>query len=66
MFKSYLNPITKGEENHSVEIELCKIADFVVGVGPKLSEAFRTYLRPFENYKTIFDLTSVFDEFYKC
>ena len=44
MFKSYPTPI-KGDEKHSVEIELCETADFVVGIGPKLSEAFRTYLR---------------------
>ena len=37
MFKSYPNPISKGEEKHHVEVELCEMSDFVVGVGPKLS-----------------------------
>ena len=45
MFKSYLNPISKGEEKLNIEVEPCEMADFVVGVGPKLSEAFRSYLR---------------------
>ena len=62
MFKSYANPILKGEEKHNVEVELCELADFVVGVGPKLSEAFRSYLRYCN--QTILDFTpGVFDEF---
>ena len=64
MFKSYSNPIAKGEGKHKVEVELCEMADFVVGVGPKLSEAFSLYLRGCEKDQTIFDLTpGVFDEF---
>ena len=64
MFKSYSNPISKGEEKHQIEVELCEMADFVVGVGPKLSEAFSSYLRGCEKDQTIFDLTpGVFDEF---
>ena len=64
MFKSYSNPISKGEEKHKIEVELCEMADFVVGVGPKLSEAFSSYLRGCEKDQTIFDLTpGVFDEF---
>ena len=45
MFKTYGNPIIKSEMKHEVEVELSKLADLVVGVGPKLSEAFRCYLR---------------------
>ena len=45
MFKSYPNPTAKGEEKHKIEVELCEMSDFVVGVGPKLAEAFRSYLR---------------------
>ena len=64
MFKSYSNPISKGEGKHQIEVELCEMADFVVGVGPKLSEAFSSYLRGCEKDQTIFDLTpGVFDEF---
>ena len=64
MFKSYSNPISKSEEKHKIEVELCEMADFVVGVGPKLSETFRSYLRWCENDQTIVDLTpGIFDEF---
>ena len=64
MFKSYANPISKGEEKHKIEVELCEMADFVVGVGPKLSETFRSYLRWCEKDQTILDLTpGIFDEF---
>ena len=64
MFKSYPNPISKGEEKHKIEVELCEMADFVVGVGPKLSETFCSYLRWCEKDRTILDLTpGIFDEF---
>ncbi|KAL9975261.1 hypothetical protein ACROYT_G012405 [Oculina patagonica] len=64
MFKSYENPISKGENKHRTEVELCEMADFVVGVGPKLSEAFRSYLRWCKKDQTVFDITpGVFNEF---
>ena len=44
MFKCSENPISTGGEKHQDEVELCQMADFVVGVGPKLTEAFRRYL----------------------
>ena len=44
MFKCYKNPISSGEQKHHEEVELCQMADFVVAVGPKLTEAFRRYL----------------------
>ncbi|CAH3029004.1 unnamed protein product, partial [Porites evermanni] len=47
MFKNFSNPISEGEEKHKTEVELCKMADHVVGVGPKLSDAFRSYLQGF-------------------
>ena len=55
MFKNYSNPISKGEEKHKTEVELCKMADHVVGVGPKLSEAFRSYLRSCRKHDTVLD-----------
>ena len=62
MFKTYDKPISKGEEKHKTEVKLCKMADLVVGVGPKLSEAFRSYLRG--EGKNVIDFTpGVFDEF---
>ena len=45
MFKNNSNPTLKGQEKHKTEVELCEMADHVVGVGGKLSEAFRSYLR---------------------
>ena len=62
MFKTYDKPISKGEEKHKTEVELCKKADLVVGVGPKLSKAFRSYLVGFQ--ECVHDFTpGVFDEF---
>ena len=65
MFKKYSNPISKGEEKHRTEVELCEMADLVVGVGPKLSEAFRSYLRGCQReFNCVVDLTpGVFEEF---
>ncbi len=64
MYKSYQNPISTGEKKHKTEVELCEKADFVVGVGPKLSEAFRSYLRWCKKDQTVFDITpGVFNEF---
>ena len=64
MFKSYSRPISKGEEKHKNEVELCEMADHVVGVGPKLSEAFRSYLCGCNKDGNVFDLTpGVFEEF---
>ena len=64
MYKSYQNPISTGEKKHKEEVKLCEKADFVVGVGPKLCEAFRRYLRWCKKDETILDLTpGIFDEF---
>ena len=63
MFKTYDKPISKGEEKRKTEVELCKMADLVIGIGPKLSEAFRTYLRGSQEVKCVHDFTpGVFDE----
>ena len=64
MYKSYQDPISTGEKKRKVEVELCEKADFVVGVGPKLCEAFRRYLRWCKKDETILNITpGVFDEF---
>ena len=64
MFKCYENPISTGEEKHHVEVELCQMADFVVGVGPKLAEAFRRYLGFCKEHEAVFEFTpSIFDDF---
>ena len=62
MFKCYENPISAGEEKHHDEVELCKMADFVVGVGPKLTEAYRRYLSC--SNKDVFEFTpGIFEDF---
>ena len=64
MFKNYSDAISKGEEKHKTEIKLCEMADHVVGVGPKLSEAFRSYLRCCQKDDNVVDFTpGVFEEF---
>ena len=45
MHKNYPSAIAKGEGKNRAEIDLCKIADLVVAVGPKLKEAFSSKLR---------------------
>ena len=64
IFKSSANATAKGQENHSTEIELCEMADLVVAVGPKLCEAFRTYLRQSKTNQSVVDFTpGIFAEF---
>ena len=64
MFKNYSNPISKGEEKHKTEVELCEMADSVVGVGPKLSEAFRSYPRSSNKDDNVLGVTpGVFEVF---
>ena len=62
IFKCYENPISSGEQKHHIEVKLCEKADFVVGVGPKLTEAFSSYLSYCE--KDVFEFTpGVFADF---
>ena len=64
MYKCYDNPISKGEQKHSAEIELCQMSDLVVAVGPKLGEAFRKYLRWCKKDQDVFEFTpGVFADF---
>ena len=64
MYKGYEGRISKGEEKHQVEVELCKLADQVVAVGPKLTEAFSGYLRPDGKDQDVFNFTpGIFSEF---
>ena len=64
MYKEYDERISKGETKHQVEVELCKLADQVVAVGPKLAEAFSGYLRPCGKDQDVFNLTpGIFSEF---
>ena len=44
-YKRYADPISRGETKHQAEVELCKLADLVVPVGPRLKEAYSSYLQ---------------------
>ena len=64
MYKVYEKHISRGEVKHQDEVELCKLADQVVAVGPKLAEAFSGYLRPCGKDKDVLNLTpGIFSEF---
>ena len=64
MYKNYPNAIPKGEEKYRIEVDLCKLADAVVTVGPKLTEAYSSYLRRCEKDQDIIQLTpGTFSEF---
>ncbi|XP_044171582.1 uncharacterized protein LOC114954305 [Acropora millepora] len=64
MFKCYENPISTGEQKHHDEVELCQLADFVVGIGPKLSGALRKYLGFYKRQQDVFEfIPGVFDYF---
>ena len=61
-YKRYEEPITTGEEKCRIELQLCQMADFVVAVGPKVTEAIRLYLR--WSMKDVFEFTpGVFADF---
>ena len=55
-YKCYNDPISKGETKHESEVGLCKLADLIVPVGPKLKEAYSSYL---QRCKTDQDLLSI-------
>ena len=56
--------ISEGEKRQKTEIQLCKMADQVITIGPKLAEAYKCYLCPVKQDEKVFDLTpSIFSEF---
>ena len=57
MHKTYSNPISCGEKKNEIEVELCKLADFVVTVGPKLYDIFRRHLYLCKSKEAILDFT---------
>ncbi|XP_078384312.1 uncharacterized protein LOC144666796 isoform X3 [Oculina patagonica] len=64
MHKNYPKAISKGEEKNRTEVDLCKLANLVVGVGPKLTEAYSSYLRSCKKHQDIIQLTpGTFSEF---
>ena len=66
MYKEHEEHISKSEDKHQVEVELCKLADQVVAVGPKLADIFSGYLRPCGKDQDVLNLTpGLFSEFAK-
>jgi len=64
ILKEYPNAISSGEKKHETEVELCELADFVVTIGPKLYEAFYSYLCSCKNKEKVFNFTpGIFSEF---
>ena len=64
MHKNYAKAISRGEDKNRTEVDLCKLANLVVAVGPKLTEAYSSYLRSCEKHQDIIQLTpGVFSEF---
>ncbi|XP_022786056.1 uncharacterized protein LOC111326347 [Stylophora pistillata] len=54
VFKECSNPITNAQKKHELEVKLCKESDFVVTIGPKLTETFR---RSCEKDECFFEFT---------
>jgi len=56
-YKDYSNPISKGEKKLWDEVDLCKCADLVVPVGPKLRRAYHSYLQECKKDEDFFELS---------
>ena len=56
-YKRYSDSISKGEKKHESEVELCKLADLVVPVGPRLKEAYSSYLQECKTDQDILSIT---------
>ena len=56
-YKGYSSPISRGEEKHWEEVNLCREADLVVPVGPRLRKAYHSYLQECKKDEDFFELT---------
>ena len=56
-YKCYRDPISKGETKHESEVELCKLANLVVPVGPRLREAYSSYLQRCKTDQDVLSIT---------
>ena len=64
MYKNYSQAISKGEEKHRTEVDLCKLANVVLAVEPKLKEAYTAYLESCKEHQDVIQLTpGIFREF---
>ena len=57
-YKAYNSPISRGEDKHWDEVNLCKCADLVVPVGPRLAKAYHSYLLECKKDEDFFELIS--------
>ena len=55
IYKTYSDAIPKGVEKQWNELKLCRMADLVVGVGPKLKEFYSSLLSSCS--KTVYNFT---------
>ena len=55
--KCYSNLKSKGEIKHKSEVEVCKLADLVVPVGPGLKEAYTSYLQGYKANQDVLSIT---------
>ncbi|XP_068687494.1 uncharacterized protein [Montipora foliosa] len=55
-YKGYDNPTSRGEQKHWNEVGLCKDADLVVPVGPRLQKAYSSYLQGCKKVEDIFEI----------
>ncbi|XP_068739630.1 uncharacterized protein [Montipora capricornis] len=55
-YKGYDNPTSRGEQKHWDEVDLCKYADLVVPVGPRLKMAYSSYLQGSKKVEDIFEI----------
>ena len=66
MFKEGETALPKGEEKHQAELKLCKEAEIVAAIGPKLAEAISAPLRSYRKDQQVIDITpGIFPEFTK-
>ena len=63
-YKTYADAIPECKKKHEDEVKLCKRADKVLAVGPKLAEAYKGYLRYSQKDQAVLDLTpSIYSQF---
>ena len=57
MYKGYSNAVTQSGVKNKLEVDLCKIADLVMAVGPKLKGFYSNQLRSFEKEQDVVEFT---------
>ena len=64
MHKTYPKAFSKGEEKNRSTADLCKLADAIATVGPKMTEEYSSYLHRSRKHQDIIELTpGTFGEF---